>query len=93
MDFDKQIQPSVSLNDNQESYRSIYDENLKANLGYNSREGELSYGARISYAYDKQLYEDDIIAANRLSLSADAERKFKNLTINAEYMQNIQFHR
>ncbi|MCK9627513.1 MAG: TonB-dependent receptor [Bacteroidales bacterium] len=81
MDFDKQIQPSVSLNDNQESYRSIYDENLKANLGYNSREGELSYGARISYAYDKQLYEDDIIAANRLSLSADAERKFKNLTI------------
>ncbi|MEA5006761.1 MAG: TonB-dependent receptor [Rikenellaceae bacterium] len=81
MDFDKQIQPSVSLNDNQESYRSIYDENLKVNLGYNSREGELSYGARISYAYDKQLYEDDIIAANRLSLSADVERKFKNLTI------------
>lgn len=81
MDFDKQIQPSVSLNDKPDSYRSIYDENLKVNLGYNSREGELSYGARISYAYDKQLYEDDIIAANRLSLSADAERKFKNLTI------------
>lgn len=81
MDFDKQIQPSVSLNDKPDSYRSIYDENLKVNLGYNSREGELSYGARISYAYDKQLYEDDIIAANRLSLSADAEHKFKNLTI------------
>jgi len=81
LDFDKEIQPSVSLNDIPENYRSIYDNNLKLNLGYNGSEGDLSFGARISYAYDKQLYEDDVIAANRLSLSTDVEYKFKNLTI------------
>jgi len=81
LDFDKEIQPSVSLNDSPESYNSIFDNNLKLNIGYNGSKGDLSFGARISYAYDKQLYESDVIAANRLSLSADAEYKFKNLTI------------
>ncbi|OFY39206.1 MAG: hypothetical protein A2X18_04085 [Bacteroidetes bacterium GWF2_40_14] len=78
--FDREIQPSVSSNDRPESYESIYDKNLKLNIGYNASRNHFSYGARISYAYDNQRYKEDIIAAGRYFASVDAEYRLDKLT-------------
>lgn len=78
--FDREIQPSVSSNNRTESYESIYDKNLKLNIGYNGANGDFSYGARLSYAYDNQKYKEDIIAAGRVFGSFDAEYKLKKFT-------------
>ncbi len=78
--FDREIQPSVSSNYRPESYESIYDKNLKLNIGYNASRNHFSYGARISYAYDNQKYKEDIIAAGRYFASVDAEYKLDKLT-------------
>lgn len=79
--FDRQIQPSVSSNDRSESFESIYDKNLKLNIGYNASKHYLSYGAKASYAYDNQRYKEDEIAAGRFFSSVYAEYRFDKLTI------------
>lgn len=91
LNFHREIQPSVSLNDRPESYESINDENLKVNINYNAVKEHFSYGAKLSYAYDYQKYKEDIIATNRVSGSLDAEYRFNLLTIkggiSAEYIK------
>jgi vitamin B12 transporter len=81
LDFDRDIQPSVSLNDRPDTYRSIYDNNLKMSLGYSGAKGIVTYAAHLSYSFDKQLYEDDKIAANRFSFSTDIESKFGDIVV------------
>jgi len=91
LDFNRDIQPSVSLNDRPEAYESIFDSNLKLNIGYSAAKSRFSYGGRLSYSYDNQKYEQDIIATHRIMGSLDAEYRFDKLAIktgaSAEYIK------
>ena len=81
LDFDRQIQPSVSLNDRPESYASIYDRNFKTSVGYNNSAKCFSYGATASYSYDHQRYKEDVIAAHTFIASAEGEYKTEKFTL------------
>jgi iron complex outermembrane receptor protein len=72
LDFDRQIQPSVALNDRPETFASIYDKNFRASLSYSGVLSQLSYAARLSYAYDHERYKEDIIAASKVLASVEA---------------------
>ncbi len=73
LNFERDIQPPVSLNDRPESYASIFDENLRVSAQYNAVAGKLAYTARVAYSYDYELYKQDIIAASRLLAGADVQ--------------------
>jgi iron complex outermembrane receptor protein len=81
LDFDRQIQPSVSLNDRPESYASIYDRNFKTSVGYNNSAKSFSYGVTASYSYDHQRYKEDVIAAHTFIASAEGEYKTEKFTL------------
>ena len=83
LNFDKQIQPSVSNNEIPRTYHTIQDENLKVSAAYNGNIGKWYYNARASYCYDYEHYEGDVIAADRLFTNADAEYRTKKLSIRA----------
>lgn len=72
LDFNRQIQPSVALNDRPETFASIFDKNFRASLSYSGLLSKFSYAARVSYAYDHERYKEDIIAASRVLASAEA---------------------
>ncbi|MDP3453324.1 MAG: TonB-dependent receptor plug domain-containing protein [Bacteroidales bacterium] len=74
LDFDREIQPSVSLNDRPESYASIIDRNLRTSISYSgSSSSTLSYNAKIAYSYDYEKYKNDIIAASRYLLNSEIQ--------------------
>jgi iron complex outermembrane receptor protein len=73
MDYDKNIQPPVSLNDVPDSYESISDRNFKFNIAYRIKRKIWAYNSSLSYSFDKQVYKEDIIAADRFSASFDGE--------------------
>lgn len=81
LDFSREIQPSVSLNDRPESYASIYDKNFKASASLNGSGNTISWNIAASYAYDHETYKEDIIAAHRILSSADAEFRKGQLTV------------
>ena len=81
LDFDRQIQPSVSNNNIEKSYHSILDRNTKATVRYNGNKGNWSYNSRISYCHDYELYEKDIIEADRIMANADTEYRTKKISI------------
>ena len=83
LNFDREIQPSVSNNMNERSYHSILDRNLKASAAYSGNGGNWYYNARASYCHDYELYEGDIIAADRIAATTDAEYRIKKLSIKA----------
>ena len=83
LDFHRQIQPSVSSNNRPDSYGSISDKNLKIDMKYNVAKEHLSYAAGISYAYDIQKYQQDIIATNRLTGTLNGEYRLNKLIIKA----------
>lgn len=91
LDFNRQIQPSVSNNDVERSYHSILDRNTKVSANYNGNRTNWYYNAMASYAHDYELYEGDIIAADRLAAGGSAEFKTKELSIrgggSAEYIK------
>lgn len=81
LQFDREIQPSVSNNMSPESYHSIFDRNIKVSAAYNGKRARWGYNVRASYNHDYELYEDDVIAASRVSSSADAEYRTDKLSI------------
>ena len=81
LDFNRQIQPSVSNNSVEHSYHSILDRNTKISAAYNGNRNRWHYSSRISYCHDYELYEEDIIAANRVMANADAEYRSSRLSI------------
>lgn len=85
LDFNRQIQPSVSNNSRPESYTSIYDNNTKTYLGLqgSSPSRHWHYNARLSYSYDYEYYEQDIIAAHRSQASAELEYRRRLISIKA----------
>ncbi len=83
LNFDREIQPSVSNNLNTASFHSILDRNFKASAAYNGNHGNWHYNARASYCHDYELYEEDIIAADRIAASSDVEYRVKMLSIKA----------
>lgn len=91
LNFDREIQPSVSNNLSPESYHSIYDRNIKASAAYNGNRERWYYNFRASFCHDYELYEEDIIAASRLFANADAEYRAKRFSLrfgaNGEYIK------
>ena len=83
LDFDREIQPSVSLNDRPESYASIFDKNFKTSVGYNNSSKSFSYGTTVSYSYDHQRYKEDIIAAHTFTANAEGEYKAEKFNLKA----------
>lgn len=82
LDFNRQIQPSVSNNDRPENYSSIYDNNFKGFISYaGSRGSKWFYNAQLSYCYDYELFEQDIIAANRYLSTIEGEYRGKKFSI------------
>lgn len=81
LDFDKQIQPSVSNNHVEKSFHSILDRNTKVSARYNGSCGKWHYNSGVSYSHDYELYEEDIIAADRIFANADAEYRTCNLSV------------
>ncbi len=81
LNFDRQIQPSVSNNNVERSYHSILDRNTKVSAKYNGSSGKWHYSSRLSYSHDYELYEGDIIAADRIMGSADTEYRTKKFSI------------
>lgn len=72
LDFNREIQPSVALNDRPETYASIFDKNFRTSLSYSGLKSDFSFAARLSYAYDNETYQEDIIAASRILASTEA---------------------
>lgn len=83
LDFNREIQPSVSNNSRPESYKSIYDNNTKAYLNFqgSSLSNRWHYNARLSYGYDYEYYENDIIAAHRAQGSVAAEYRHRYVAL------------
>lgn len=81
LQFDREIQPSVSNNMSPESYHSIFDRNIKVSAAYNGKRARWGYNVRASYNHDYELYESDIIAAGRVSAGGDAEYRSNKLSI------------
>ncbi len=73
LNFYREIQPSVSNNSVERSFHSILDRNTKVSAKYNGNSGKWHYNSRISYSHDYELYEEDIVAANRIMGNADIE--------------------
>lgn len=71
--YDRQIQPSVSLNDRPEHYASVLDKSIRATLNYGGSRGALSYSVRGSYTSDYQLYNKDIIETNSYASVVEGE--------------------
>lgn len=74
---DREIQPSVSNNRNESSYREILDNNLKLLLRFSGGErflrGVVNYDLSLNYSYDSELFEDDLIEAKRVGASIRGE--------------------
>ena len=89
LQFDRQIQPSVSLNDRPESYASILDRNFRGSLSYSGGRSKVSYSGRVSYSNDYERYKNDIIAASRLAANAEGQynssKTIVKLGLSAEY--------
>ncbi|MBR5855850.1 MAG: TonB-dependent receptor plug domain-containing protein [Bacteroidales bacterium] len=81
LDFNRNIQPSVSNNMNELSYHSILDRNLKASIAYSGNRESWHYNVRTSYCHDYELYEKDIIEADRVTANGDIEYRYKRFNI------------
>jgi len=73
LSFDREIQPSVSLNDRPETYASVLDKNLRTSISYNGASSSLAYSAKLYFANDYEKYKEDIIETSKLSGSAEAQ--------------------
>ena len=89
LQFDRQIQPSVSLNDRPESYASILDRNFRSSLSYSGGRSKISYSGQMSYSNDYERYKSDIIAASRISANAGVQynstKTIVKVGLSAEY--------
>lgn len=81
LDFDRQIQPSVSTNDSDYYYHTVLDRNVKANALYSGNSGIWRYRISAAYNYDYELYEGDIIAADRFSVSMENQLSLKKVLL------------
>ena len=70
LNFKRQVQPSVASNNDPSFWHDILDRNTKAILKFSSQAGNLKYDASLSFNRDYELYENDVIAANRFAASA-----------------------
>lgn len=72
LNFNRQVQPSVASNSSPALWHDILDRNTKAILSFTHQAG-LKYNASLSFNRDYELYENDVIAANRFAASAGLE--------------------
>ncbi len=84
LEFDRQIQPSVSNNDVEKAYHSILDRNTKVSANYtSSSNNRWFYNISAAYGHDYELYEEDIIEADRILASGSGEFRLKGISIKA----------
>ena len=80
LDHDREIQPSVAINDRPQHYASVRDRNIRGTLHYGASSKRVSYSLKASYANDFQQYEQDIIEASRFSALAELQYNFNGIT-------------
>lgn len=80
LDHDREIQPSVAINDRPQHYASVRDRNIRGTLHYGASSKRVSYSLKASYANDLQQYEQDIIEASRFSALAELQYNFNGIT-------------
>lgn len=73
LDFDRDIQPSVSNNSVPTSYASIYDNSLRLSAWIKGGGAALKYNTRVAYSKDRQKYKRDVIAADKVNALAELE--------------------
>ncbi len=81
MDFDRQIQPPVSLNEIPSSHESILDNNVKLSISYQGQKDFWRYTGTLSFSGDKEFFREDIIAANTYSAVAEGEYIKKSISL------------
>lgn len=90
LDFHRDIQPSVSNNDRPEAYKSIYDRNFRVSTAYKgSNRSRLFYNANLSYSNDYELYEDDVIASERVFASGEIEYRLPGLSLKSGALSRL----
>ncbi len=82
LEFDREIQPSVSNNDVESSFHSILDRNSKVSANYKGgANGKWFYTASAAYNHDYELYEEDVIEADRIMVGASGEFRTKKISV------------
>jgi iron complex outermembrane receptor protein len=64
VDFDRNVQPSVSNNDRPQTWTSLLDKNFKLSGTYRGNANHFRYSTQIGYARDYEKYEKEIIEAD-----------------------------
>ncbi len=84
LEFDREIQPSVSNNNIEKAYHSILDRNTKVSANYSGNSNNRwFYTAAFAYGHDYELYEDDIIEADRILSKVSGEFKSNSVSVRA----------
>jgi iron complex outermembrane receptor protein len=83
MDFYREIQPMIAMNDSPAHYDDIYDSNLRALLNYSGEGGATKWNVQAGYARDEERFHEDIIAADKLVMMAEGEHIFGKWTVKA----------
>jgi len=81
MDFDRDVQPSVSNNDHPETWTTVYDKNFKFSAAYRGNANRFTYSVHTGYARDYEKYEKDIIEANRIMGAMEGVYNLKSFTV------------
>lgn len=79
----REIQPTVSNNENPVTYASISDKMLRTSVKYSANAGRFRYTTSLSYACNDQEYEGDKIAANKVSALLESDYTFQGFSIKA----------
>jgi iron complex outermembrane receptor protein len=83
MDFYREIQPMMAMNDEPSHYDDIYDRNLRALLNYSGESGAITWNAQAGYARDYERFHEDVIAADKWLMMAEGEYAYKKWTVKA----------
>jgi iron complex outermembrane receptor protein len=83
LSFDREIQPSVVLNDKPRYHSSVYDNNIRSSLSYTTILDKFKLNADVAFASDYERFKEDIIETGSLSARTDADYSAGDLAFKA----------
>ncbi|MFA5713754.1 MAG: TonB-dependent receptor plug domain-containing protein [Bacteroidales bacterium] len=81
LNFNREIQPSIPLNDTPENYASILDRSFKGVIKYEGRVARVSYRIVGAVSEDREFYKEDIIAGTKYFGEVEAQYSVGTLTL------------
>lgn len=83
LSFDREIQPSVVLNDKPDYYSSVYDNNIRSSFSYTTILDRFKLSADVAYASDYERFKEDVIETGSVSARADLDYSVGNIAFKA----------